>query len=134
MRFHKNKENGKQQNHRKLKIIGIIVAVLVAAACISFTCAAKHITGQDTIYPNISINGVDLGGLTLEEAKVKLEENGAYARNIDPVEVVFSDSCKTTISPEDCNLKFDMQEAAELAYDYGRQEESFLPYVITSVV
>ncbi|MGI6013980.1 MAG: VanW family protein [Oscillospiraceae bacterium] len=116
-----NEANARQHNHKKLKIVGIAVAVLVAAACISLVCAAKHIDGLDTIYPNVTLNGVQLGGLTLEEAKTKLEESGAYDQGASSVEAIFSDTCKTTISAEDCNLTVDMQEAAELAYRYGRQ-------------
>ena len=124
MRFGDKKDretDPKQHNHKALKIAGIILAVFIAAACISLSFAAKHIVELDTIYPNVTLNGVKLGGLTLEEAEAKLEESGAYDKGASAVTISFSDDCQTTISAEDCNLTVDMKEAAELAYHYGRQ-------------
>ena len=122
MRFDKEKEPSKanKSSRKTWKVIVLVLAVLIAASCASAVYAAKKLQEMDTIFPNLELNGVSVGGLTVDEAETKLEESGVYDMSGRTVEVIVSDEHRVTVSAEDCSLSMDLQEAAEIAYDYGR--------------
>lgn len=55
---------------KPLVIIGVIVAVLAAA----YVALCAYANSLDTFYPNTTINGVDVAGLTLEQAAERLRQ------------------------------------------------------------
>lgn len=122
MRFDKEKEPSKanKSSRKTWKVAILVLAVLIAAACAGAVYAAKQLQEMDTIFPNLELNGVSVGGLTVDEAEKKLEESGVYDMSGRTVEVIVSDEHRVTVSAEDCSLSMDLQEAAEIAYDYGR--------------
>ncbi|MCL1835600.1 MAG: VanW family protein [Oscillospiraceae bacterium] len=99
-------------------IIGIILVLGIAV----FTVAMGYYVNKlDTVYPNVRADGVDLSGLTLEEARDALRNVG-YESNVDGVAVtiVFPDGGKFTVTGEEAGFSLDAEEAAMTAYDYGR--------------
>ena len=56
-----------------LRIIGIVLAVLVALTGAAYVGVCAYANSLDTFYPNFHINGVDVAGLTVGEAQEKLE-------------------------------------------------------------
>ena len=57
---------------KKAVIITVCVLAVIFAGITGF---AFYVSGTDTIYPNVSIGGVDLGGLTVSEAAYELSTN-----------------------------------------------------------
>ena len=55
---------------KPLVIIGVIVAVLAAA----YVALCAYANSLDTFYPNTTINGVDVAGLTPEQAAERLRQ------------------------------------------------------------
>ena len=56
-----------------LRIIGRVLAVLVALTGAAYVGVCAYANSLDTFYPNFHINGVDVAGLTVGEAQEKLE-------------------------------------------------------------
>lgn len=60
----------KKGGRKPLIIIGIILAVLLAA----YVALCAYANSLDTFYPNTTINGVDVAGLTTEQAAERLRQ------------------------------------------------------------
>ena len=62
---------------RKKRILLCCLAAAVLVIGYTALCAGA---GRETIYPNVTVNGVNLGGLTQEAAQAALEEAGGPGR------------------------------------------------------
>ena len=62
-------EESKKSGKGPLLITGIVLAVLLAA----YAGLCAYAGSLDTFYPNRHINGIDVGGLTVEQAQQRLE-------------------------------------------------------------
>ncbi|MCD8322482.1 MAG: VanW family protein [Oscillospiraceae bacterium] len=100
----------------------IVVAVLLVAVLGGGMAWASSVVNSDTIYPNISVNGIDVGGLTVAEAAQVLEEQGANPYQDTSVTVNFSTGDTLVVTAEDLGLDGDVQAPAEMAYAYGRSD------------
>ena len=56
----------------------VLISVLIIVAAIAATCAAGTIAvnGLDTVFPNVTVDGIDIGGLTAGETAERLLESG----------------------------------------------------------
>lgn len=52
----------------------LLICCIVAALLVGGYCALCGVAGSGKIYPNVTVSGVDLGGLTLQEAQATLEK------------------------------------------------------------
>ncbi|MBQ2617881.1 MAG: VanW family protein, partial [Oscillospiraceae bacterium] len=67
----------KQPKGKKGGLIALIAAlVVVAAALVGAVVGVSSVSRVETIFPGVTMDGLDLGGLTLSEAAAKLSENG----------------------------------------------------------
>lgn len=102
-----------------------LVAVLVILlACVTgFVLAGRSAASSGKIYPNVSAGGVDLGGLTVEEAAAKLEEAGGNPYAGRTVTVRFAGvPDELVVTAEEAGLVDTPLSAAERVYEYGRGE------------
>lgn len=77
------------EKQKKLKI-GILigcVSLLLLVAGYFILCAA---VGQETIYPNVTVNGVSLGGMDCQEAELAIRQAARPKETEDTTGVVFS--------------------------------------------
>ena len=58
---------------KKVTIICVVVVALLMAGAAGF---GIYVSGSDTIYPKVSLNGTDLGGMTVSEAADALTAAG----------------------------------------------------------
>ena len=99
--------------------LAAVLMVLVIVLAVGFAQARK-VAALDTIYPNISVNGVDVGGMTVEQAAAQLGDGADRYENA-AVTVNFPTGDSVTVKAEDIGLKpADGAAAAQAAYDYGR--------------
>ena len=119
-------ENSKNRGVRKLKkrsarkkaliaalaVIGIAAVLVVVAGAVS--------GGVKDIYPNVSVNGVKVGGMTLTQAETAFDRAGFSAEANNAVSVRLSDDADIRITAEQAGLAVSSVDAAKLAYDYGR--------------
>lgn len=121
------KTSGPQKNARKkqrqkntLIILCCIAAVLlVAVIIIAVMLLRQGNTDDGLILKNVFAAGVDLSGMTQEEAKDALHEatDDTYTKLDMTVEVLNS---TIALSPADTNAKLDVDAVVEAAYNYGR--------------
>ena len=99
----------------------VIILILILGAAGFAVYSVIHVSTLDTIYPNVSVNGTDVSGLTQAQAAQRLASDGAA----DPYEnasvtVNFPKDQTLVITAEELGLTSDAEEAAALAYGYGR--------------
>ena len=100
-------------------ILTLLVPIIVSAASIYFY--AIHIQNEDRIYPNIRVSGVDVSGLTRQEAIQTIglpeyEERSAAAN----VTIMFPDGSELIIQGNDVLLWHNARDIVDKAYSIGR--------------
>lgn len=101
--------------------IPVLVVLLLAVAFLGWTMLqAVNVSRLETIYPNITINGINVGGLTAEEASALLSTSGANPYEGKAVTVNMPMDRVITVSGDELGLVGDPFRAAQAAYDYGR--------------
>lgn len=101
-----------------IPLIALLLAVVAVLGV--YMSQAKKIARLDTIYPNISVNGIEVGGLTVEEAAAKLETGGADAYKGAAVTVNLPMDTVLTVTAEELGIGGDTTVPAQAAYNYGR--------------
>ena len=116
----KNSEN--KLNYNKIITIFILVISFISILGFKFYNTNQQMKDDlnvDTIYNNIYINGVDVGGLTKEEAEQKLNETiGAELSN--KAITITNEEQYFTIYYSDLNSRYDYTAAIDEAYSYAR--------------
>ena len=105
-----------------VKVLIPVAAVMLVAVIVlgvGFTYA-NRVSQLTTIYPNVSVNGVDVGGMTMAEAAAALgDAPDRYAGAA--VTVNFPTGESVTVTAEQLGLKpRDGTALAQTAYSYGR--------------
>lgn len=95
----------------------LCVLVVLAAACGGFI---YYVSALDTIYPNVLLDGVDVGGKSRATALMQMEQEApeGYAGKSVTVRLPLDDSL--TIAAEDIGLGGTRESAVDAAYGYGR--------------
>ncbi|MCL2401823.1 MAG: hypothetical protein FWC90_04190, partial [Oscillospiraceae bacterium] len=112
----KNK-NKKVKRKKSFKAVLIVILVLALAVAGGTIALGFHVNNRDTIFPNVSVNGIDLSGLELSGAYHALLNMG-YANNADGISVTvnFPDGSNFSISGDDAGFSLSAQEAAHAAF------------------
>ena len=115
------KEKKKIKSYKKLIISIIIIAII---ALIFSTVFALTNINNEKIMSGISIEGIDVSGLTKDEAKAKLETtyNEKMQKNIDLKYQEF----ESELNPTVMEVKYDVETAVNEAYSLGRTENIFI--------
>mgnify|MGYP003293894315 CR=1 FL=1 len=116
----------KQRKKRGLLTLSVTVTVLAglsAAILITMGLRGEKLLRGDTIFPNISISGVAVGGMTAEEAElaVKTALQAQYAANF---EVRLPDRT-ITLKADKLSVSADLGDAVMEAVAYGRAGTAF---------
>ena len=93
-----------------------VVAVLVAGV-LGLSIAASRVDG---IYNGITVEGVELSGMTIEEAAAAIEEAGAEKYKDLAVTVELPLDNTLTVTAGQAELTISAQEVARQAWEYGR--------------
>lgn len=95
----------------------LCVLVVLAAACGGFI---YYVSALDTIYPNVLLEGVDVGGKTRTAALLQMEQEApeGYAGKSVTVQLPLDETL--TIAAEDIGLGGTRDSAVNAAYGYGR--------------
>lgn len=120
-----------QNSHAKPRsnTLGIWVKVLIPVAAVLLVAVivlgvgftyANRVAQLTTIYPNVSVNGVSVGGMTVDEAAAALGDDPNRYANAS-VTVNFPTGESVTVTAQQLGLQpEDGTDLARLAYDYGR--------------
>ena len=100
-----------------------IIAVLLGGLLLFFAITITWTLGYQLIYagrifPGVSVGGVDLSGLSPNDAALKLSQTLSYPIN---GKVLFRDADKLWVaSPSELGMVFDPSASSLAAYDFGR--------------
>ena len=120
----KMENDNKKKSKKKFIIIGIIIVVLLLIGLFVSTIFALINIGNEKIIGGISIAGVDVSGLSKEEAKSKLEE--IYNPKKEKEIKLKYNEYETTISPVLMEVDFKIDQAIENAYSIGKNSNIFI--------
>ena len=112
-----NKTARKPPKGKILKVVGLVLLiVLILGLPASFVFAYNN-----RIYPNIKIAGVQVGGMTRDEAKEALADKSKEFAS-EPLNLVL-DSQAVNPRLEELGISFDVDKAIESAYNIGRENK-----------
>ena len=99
-----------------------VIAVLVIAvgALAAVWAYAARIAELETIFPNIFVSGVDVGGMTVEQAQAALESSDAAPDTDASVTVRLPMEKTLTVTAGELGVYADAAPAVREAYAYGR--------------
>lgn len=106
-----------------LTIFGILTLIFIILLLITFVTFTLVNTKSETIANGILIKGIDVSGLTREEAKQKVS---VYISSSIPEEIKLKhNDFETSISTEQLSIYFNIDEAVEIAYQIGKYGNIF---------
>lgn len=105
---------------RKGLIAGTVLGGCLLLAVIVFAVAAVFVGQVGTIYPNVSVGGYELGGLSRAEAEDILNVDAGWSDLDHPAITVEMPGGTLSISYELAGMTSNGTQAAQMAYDYGR--------------
>ena len=115
-------------NERKSKkvliIAGIAVAAVAAAVFLGVFFWGLHLKQMDTVFPNVCVSGVNIGGMKADEAEELLHTTLADTHATRTLTVQLPDR-KMVFDPELANSPLDTSAMVEAALDYGRDGGPF---------
>ena len=113
----KHKKEGDKKNKKGKKIIIAISIFIVIAVVISFIFSLININNSNII-SGVSIEGIDMAGLSKEEAKEKLEN--LYNEKLQKDISVKYEDFESEINPVSLEATYKIDEAVEQALAIGR--------------
>ena len=120
-----NKNTGVQRNitkpSGKRRVPLIVAAVVLAALCVSVTAAGFAVTLSGKIYPNVSVGGVRVGGMTTEQAIRLLDAEGFGALPGGVLTVRFPLGYALELDVSEATLTGQIPALANMAYSHGRR-------------
>ena len=126
---HVSKSTGKKKKKKGKKggavgaVIAIVLVLLIVAAVGVYASGAKLEDGK-TIYPNVRVAGVDVGGMTASAAQEAVERAVAEAYLSSTLEVHLPDRV-LSFDPEQTNVALDADLAIKEAMAFGRSDGPF---------
>ncbi len=106
------------------KKAAIITVCVLAALLLGATGFAFYVSGTDTIYPNVSLGGVNLGGMTATEAAYELEVSG-WSNSDETVTVALPMDRTLTVTAAEAGASVTAEQAAQTAFDYCHEGNIF---------
>ncbi len=114
----------RQKKSVRLPLILVSAAALAAAAAIGLYVYGASLQAQDTIFPNVYLAGVPVGGMTVEEAAASVEAAVTVTEKSPVLQVELPDQT-LLFEPEQTTYAADPLAAAKLAKAYGRSGNAF---------
>lgn len=116
-------ENDRHLHSHTLRIFGICMLVLIIILCIAFLIFTFVNNQNQNIISGISIKGIDVSNLSVEEAKETIQNyiNENLPENINLVH----NDYQTSIPLSALNVNFDIDSAVEQAYETGKSGNIF---------
>jgi vancomycin resistance protein YoaR len=97
---------------------GIFSMLVIVASCLGMFVGGFQIVYANSIYPGVSVHGINLSGLSREAAVDKLSREFTYATKTN---FLLRDGDKTwNATPAQLGATFDVKTTADAAFAYGR--------------
>lgn len=108
---------------RKWFPIAIIITIIIILALMFSTIFALFNMNKETIASGVRIKGIDVSGLTLEEAKGKIET--IYQEKKEKEISIKYEDYETTINPTIIETNYDIETSVKEAISIGRDRNIF---------
>ena len=111
------------------KVLRVVKIVLLVLACLAVLAggaglyAAFRISNSETNFPNVYVNGIDVGGLTKEETEKKLTEEGWGSIENPTLTVQLPMDVSVELDRVEAGLSMDKSAAVEAAFRYGHDRD-----------
>ncbi|MGO5114101.1 VanW family protein [Candidatus Avoscillospira sp. LCP25S3_F1] len=115
----KSAQPAKKQGGGKGKIVAITAATLVALVILGGLGYALAVHSGGNILPGVSVAGVDVGGMSREEAKAAAQKAVDATYGTETLKVTLPDRT-LSFAPADTKVSVDVDQAVEAAWNYGR--------------
>ncbi|MFW2491477.1 VanW family protein [Clostridium chromiireducens] len=125
------KVSKKAFNKQKKIMLGIVALIVICAAALAgYSLSIKNIVTKwdNKIYPGVTVQGVDLSGMTKEEAKNKLTESFETVIGNKKLSISVGDKQYELIY-SDIIPKYDIDETVENAYKFGKEDGILKKYM-----
>ena len=109
---------------KKIFVISIVVIILLFLIALALTSFSIIASVNNKIISGVTINGVDVSGLTAKEAEDKINKQIEDTK-IDELKIEYEDY-KNTIVREDLNINYSVKNAVDNAYKIGRDNNIIL--------
>ena len=127
----KRKRSKSNTNVGKRRTITVMLGiVIIGVVCLSaYTLATKKVVEkwEDKVYPGITIDNIDIGGMSKEEAKTKLEEHLKSEITNKSLHIKVKDQDFELIY-SDINPQYDIDDAVEKAFKFGKDNGVLAKY------
>ena len=100
-------------------VLLIVFAVILAGVVAAAAAYMYTVTTSDAIYPNVYIAGINVGGMTKEEARTALDTKIGELYGAEPLVIQLPDREKV-FTPELVGARLSSDEAVEGAWAFGR--------------
>ena len=108
-----------KKSGNKGKIAAITAATLVALVILCGLGYALMVHSSGDILPGVSVAGVDVGGMSREEAKAAVQQAVDATYGTETLTVTLPDRT-LSFAPADTKVSVDVDQAVEAAWNYGR--------------
>lgn len=116
-------ESEPKKSRKKLYIILAIILILISIAAGFTLNYFKNILEDERIYTGISIEKIDIGGLTKKEALEKIQELKELEIDDKNMKLQYEDF-NYEIKVRDLDFKYDYEKAVNKAYEVARKGEA----------
>ena len=111
--------NKRKKTGKIILFAGLGVVVLAIAAAIGIMIWSSALRSGDTVFPNVCVSGVNIGGMNREEATEALEDTLATTHATRTLTVLLPDR-KLVFDPSMANSPMDINAMVDEAMAYGR--------------
>lgn len=122
------KSSGKSKTKKRRPGSGVALAAIGVAVVLALFVGAygigSHLEKGNTIFPNVRVAGVDVGGLTVQAAKGEVEGAIADTYASQTLQVHLPDKT-LAFEPQQTKVALDAGEAVQEALSYGRGHGAF---------
>ena len=119
-----NHSHSEKSSKNKIIAVSVIASILVVFALIFSTIFALANSSSKKIVKGVSVKGVNVSGLTKEEAKKKLDSIINH-KLTDSFDLIYNDTIYA-ITPEKLETVYDIDKSIDTAFEVGRKNNIFL--------
>lgn len=122
-----SRKTKKKDSNKGIKIAAVVIALVGVVGISSVFIYRNHMKNEvskwnDKVYPNIVVQGLDIGGKTKEEAKALLDEKFGNAIINKKLEVKAEDK-SYTMDYSKLKAYYNIEEVTNEAFNYGKTLE-----------
>ncbi len=119
----KVKSHDKPKPQHSSLVVMVLLLVLIPAIVMAFLLMRFEWTYKDKIYPGVQVMGIDLSGMTREEAQAALT-TAAQTYSPPPVSLRYGDQV-WPLSPEQLGVSVSVEDSLNKAFALGRNGDFF---------